>query len=1565
MKKLTLATMILLCPLAAHADPVSLALALSTLATSSIYLKIALVVASAAYGAYSSRRAQKKMAAAARAQHNAGLEDRTLTQFTSIPAWRVIYGRAVVGCEPLAMFTTDKMGTDDGGNSYTKVDGYKHIVMHVASHECHQFHDTIIAGVNVGPLTVGGWAQIWTENRTIAFTGSVQLPYDCLSVVSATDGTTAQTVTVSSDKRTLTGPSGVRVKVVYQAKRDDFSKGNEVTRTASITISGGGVDTETVLETPTQIVNALHVTGSGDNIQFTDATSAVSVAGNVITVTSAFLDGRVDVTYTTTPVKSSVRISYHLGTPGQVVDSYLNGLLPAKWTANHKLEGLTYAVITLDLEDSRFQGGPPQVSFDVSGRLLFDPRTSTTAFSDNSALVINDFLKNPWGYSCDDEDIDQDDLIQAANDCDVTTTFKEVDDFGITTTTTGPRYTTNGAFQTTDSREGVLDDLADSMAGDVVDGPRWSIRAGVWSTPVMDLDDDMLAGPLEIVQTDSGIDEVFNAVRGTFMAIGATSQSEFEPYRNSTMISADGEELSTDIALPFTNARARCTNIARIAVERSRGGLILTYPAQMPAWPLRVGERVRLTNDELQCTNKHFKITDWQNSVRTPVILTLHEDEPDFYDTVDSVKADPTVGINLPNPWFVPPVQNIVILSGTNQLLKADDGTVVVRAQVIWDPMTNSLVTKSNGRIEVWYQRHRISDGVIMDYQRAPAAEEGINYTYISGLNDGDIITVKVYAVNDIGIVSTNKYATHAVVGKSQPPSDVTGVTSSAFTGVLTWNWDFPPDADYGNTEIRSTDANWGSLTVLPIWKGKSNQGSEVVLTAGTYVRYFRHLDTSGIPSLHTTTASKVIVAADLAPEPVNVNRMEITPPTGTLYTDYRGIVNNFSLANAQVKIKDVSGTDITGTWTLTKTDSGVSSSLSGLGALTVSAFVDPEIDPAYAGSMLRVPAKVSNADVSIWKAPVQINGSPSFSSTGGPFSGTGYLQFVASGGAVCRLLYGKNGTAYVTGKQTNWSFSTWMYLDSYTNTLLTIFDSANRDLVLAAESFGTSGTRWRFQSRYFGATGSDSSSSLSASVTGTLLTAAQIPLSTWHFVEVTWNYADKTLRVFLNGVNVGSNTIASDISVFLSHYTVSYPNLYGVCIGSTQSYDSGSPAYPFNGRLADVDFSVGGSVHTTTYSVPTQLRGTKTFNAASSVLIHAESGLDILETTYPINTISSAQANVELVPTRLTGIVRATWEGVANDFTDASATFNVKVNGIDDTSNWSIFATSKGATAEILFSVSGKTVTVTGMETSRTTSTVILYLANPLYPPIYYEYVVTKIKESAPQSNVSISPSTMFIDAVASTGQVLASSYSGKVWNVKVLRGSTDETSSWTIAASASLGSTVTVSNPNITLTSMPTGVDRDTINVTLTRTGYPMQQLGLQLIKNKNQPTPGLQVGSNFAQDAFGYATAGPATSGVKFSSDGGIYLTENGSTWSLKGYWYWPLTGGAGSSHTIDLFEQGPATLTTSAGASVSLASDRQYTLSRSTTGYEADNLRFRIYNGGGDYMWTYIMLEVQRT
>jgi hypothetical protein len=362
MRRPTLATLILLWPAAAHADPFSFFAAVAafagTVGTITAVQAFVATVAISVFGAAHARRKARKKEAEARAAFNASLEDRNVTALTAVPPQRVVYGRpGQFGGDVVAIFTSDKTGTREDGSSYTKPDALKHIVVHIASHQCQAVHEVYIDGLPIGVATLAdGWSTVEPfassrpEPRLTNFTGA------------------------------MTSPESIAA-----------------------------------------VLNVYHTsTNNGENVY---TTATYSLSGNTITLTGASAGLAATADFTVSTAKSVVRWSVHLGTDDQTVDSYLNSVKPTEWTAEHRLRGLCYGVLTLDLEDARFQGGPPGITFDVSGKLLFDPRTSTTAFSRNPALVVNDWLQAPWGFDCSATEVDTAYVNAAANACDVLETF--------------------------------------------------------------------------------------------------------------------------------------------------------------------------------------------------------------------------------------------------------------------------------------------------------------------------------------------------------------------------------------------------------------------------------------------------------------------------------------------------------------------------------------------------------------------------------------------------------------------------------------------------------------------------------------------------------------------------------------------------------------------------------------------------------------------------------------------------------------------------------------------------------------------------------------------------------------------------------------------------------------------------------------------------------------------------------------------------------------------------------------------------------------------------------------
>jgi len=126
----------------------------------------------------------------------------------------------------------------------------------------------------------------------------------------------------------------------------------------------------------------------------------------------------------------------------------------------------------------------------------------------------------------------------------------------------------------------------------------------------------------------------------------------------------------------------------------------------------------------------------------------------------------------------LPAPTNVVLASGTAELLLQSDGTVVPRIKVTWTPPAFSRVTGYE------LQFKRSSDSVYSDAPAVPGLSSSL--AWIVGVRDGINYDVRIRSVGAIREVSDwVTIANHLVVGKTEKPTNV-GVLS--FTDpVLSW----------------------------------------------------------------------------------------------------------------------------------------------------------------------------------------------------------------------------------------------------------------------------------------------------------------------------------------------------------------------------------------------------------------------------------------------------------------------------------------------------------------------------------------------------------------------------------------------------------------------------------------------------------------------------------------------------------------------------------------------------------------------------------------------------------
>lgn len=107
------------------------------------------------------------------------------------------------------------------------------------------------------------------------------------------------------------------------------------------------------------------------------------------------------------------RIRKHLGTAPQTADANLVAAV-TEWTSEHRLDGIAYLYLTLRRDDAAFPSGIPNISADVRGLAIYDPRDAGTRFTRNAALMQRYWLASGrWGLG--DASIDDTALSAAAN----------------------------------------------------------------------------------------------------------------------------------------------------------------------------------------------------------------------------------------------------------------------------------------------------------------------------------------------------------------------------------------------------------------------------------------------------------------------------------------------------------------------------------------------------------------------------------------------------------------------------------------------------------------------------------------------------------------------------------------------------------------------------------------------------------------------------------------------------------------------------------------------------------------------------------------------------------------------------------------------------------------------------------------------------------------------------------------------------------------------------------------------------------------------------------------------
>lgn len=541
---------------------------------------------------------------------------------------------------------------------------------------------------------------------------------------------------------------------------------------------------------------------------------------------------------------------FHNGSPTQTADAKLVAAQPALWDNSCTLSGLCYIYVVLTYNNSVFPRGVPNINVVLRGKPCFDPRTSTTAFTTNPALCLRDYLTDSMvGMNVPATQINNASFIAAANNCDETVPLAAGG--------TEKRFTCNGVMDTSQTPETIIGNILSSMAGySYFSGGMFSVNAGVWRTPVSNpITEAMARGPLA-VQTSLSINDTFNAVQGQYVDPNYHYQSvDYPAVQSATYQAQDGFVKWYDYTLPMTNSPTMAQRLAKIALLRTRQPTTMTFQANLAAIQYAVGDIVPVTIPRYGWTNKYFEVVQFQFALDNDengnpllgVNLTLRETASWIYDwsTNEEQAISPLAHTSLSPPTTVLPPTNLQAFSGNDQLYLKNDGTVVSRVLLTWQPSTKATV-QNGGYYNVQYK-----PSASATWKPTIQVNGSNSSVYITDVEDGVAYDFQVQAVSVLGVQSDwASYTNYTVLGKTAPPDSPTAFNIVVQPdGTRTFSWVNPPDLDLAGCLIgysANIAATFGSMTLLNNGALTSSPYETNQLAAGTYSFGLVAVDSSG-----------------------------------------------------------------------------------------------------------------------------------------------------------------------------------------------------------------------------------------------------------------------------------------------------------------------------------------------------------------------------------------------------------------------------------------------------------------------------------------------------------------------------------------------------------------------------------------------------------------------------------------------------------------------------------------------------------------------------------------------
>lgn len=475
------------------------------------------------------------------------------------------------------------------------------------------------------------------------------------------------------------------------------------------------------------------------------------------------------------------------------------------------------AWLDMTFQSSQELNGNPSVDCIVKGRKVYDPRSKKTAYSDNPALCVMDFLTNKryglgkW-VSVDDLDIDS--FIEAANYCDEMITVYDADDNPLRS----KRYTLNMIIdQRQDAAQWLQDMLANFCAWLVISKDKIKLLVEQ-PTPISHkFNDDNITGmtitPLKAADTPNHYEVSLCDPQNNWRVISVVCDDYADQKQR-------GKVISKEVELSGVTSQSQALRLARFYSDYNLScPIVVSFTTGIEAMALEPGDVVTVSYRDA-FVNMPVRISEIKETEENEFEITARQYNGDIYsDDLGggiqtknyTVAKDPA---DEDSPYFA--LVNVKNLKAVSQHRRKEDGSVAYDIVVSFDLPKQYAVNSA----KVYYKNNNAPvEETVFFAEGVPANELGYQGDWkcagetskslkITNVKIGDVYKIRAAVRTRKGkeqdIDSCPEVICRVTARQTVPPQPHN--LNFDFTNAFTFFWNDVDDADVVFYELRSNE---------------------------------------------------------------------------------------------------------------------------------------------------------------------------------------------------------------------------------------------------------------------------------------------------------------------------------------------------------------------------------------------------------------------------------------------------------------------------------------------------------------------------------------------------------------------------------------------------------------------------------------------------------------------------------------------------------------------------------------------------------------------------------------